>query len=77
MQASVGSTRRSWPVGWTFLGASRLTIVPPDSIEASQLELFTGRPILEDSVDEFDRARRAAARAAARAGGDLGGLPPP
>jgi hypothetical protein len=35
-----------------FIGRARLTLAPPDAIEAGQLELFTGRPSLDEEVSE-------------------------
>ena len=39
-------------VEMVFLGRARLTLEPPDEIEAGQLELFTGSPSLDEMVTE-------------------------
>ena len=36
-----------------FLGKGRITLEPPDPVEASQLELFTGGPTLEEEFTEM------------------------
>jgi hypothetical protein len=41
------------PTEWVFIGSGTAHLEPPDGVERSQLELFTGDPFLDE---EFDRA---------------------
>jgi len=39
-------------VEMVFLGSGRVSVAPPDEIEAGQLELFTGGPKLDEEIDQ-------------------------
>ncbi len=39
-------------VEMVFQGSAKLVLKPPDEIEAGQLELFTGSPVIEERVEE-------------------------
>ena len=83
-EREAGGFRKDAPRVFVFLGAGSIAVVPPDEIEAGQLELFTGSRTLDTAfteaifvvLDETLAARMRSGTAATPAS-DIASIPPP